>query len=100
MARSFYRPTPGNVIEDYERNNHLFHVASNRHYRMIRRGDRFFQQRYQRDADGRESHLFEQEVTFIIGSGNHSRSYVNLSDGGVLTQLPVSWYPQEKYHLP
>jgi tetratricopeptide (TPR) repeat protein len=96
MARSFYRQTPDNVIEDYERNNHLFHADSNRHYRMIRRGDRFFQQRYQRDADGRESHLFEQEVTFIIGSGNHSRSYVNLSDGGVLTQLPVSWYPQEK----
>src|SRR5690348_1502275 len=37
MARSFYRPTASNVIEDYEKNNLLSHATSNRHYRMLRR---------------------------------------------------------------
>ncbi len=95
MARSFYRPAADNVIEDYEKNNRFFHAASNRHYRMLRRDGRFFQQRYQLQQ-GREVNLFEQEVHYIIGSGNHARSYLNLSAGGVLTQLPVTWYPQEK----
>ncbi len=96
MARSFYRPSADNVTEDYETQNHFYHAPSKRHYRMIRRGDGFFQQRYQLDVEGREANLLEQEVTFIIGSGNHSRSYLNLSRGGVLTELPVSWYPQRK----
>lgn len=96
MARSFYRPSANNVIEDYEKQNHFYHAASKRHYRMVRRGDRFFQQRYQLDEQRKETNLFEQEVTFIIGSGNHSRTYLNLSPGGVLTELPVSWYSQEK----
>ena len=56
---------------------------------------RFFQQRYQLQQ-GREVNLFEQEVHYIIGSGNHARSYLNLSAGGVLTQLPVTWYPAGK----
>ncbi|MCI0424023.1 MAG: tetratricopeptide repeat protein [Acidobacteria bacterium] len=95
MARSFYRPSVGSVIEDYEKNNHFFHPASNRHYRMLRRDGRFFQQRYQL-KQRREVNFFEQEVHYIIGSGNHARSYLNVSSGGVLTQLPVTWYPQEK----
>ena len=95
MARSFYRPAINNVIEDYEKNNRFFHAASNRHYRMLRRDGRYFQQRFQLHQ-GREVNLFEQEVHYVIGSGNHARSYLNLSAGGVLTQLPVTWYPQEK----
>jgi predicted CXXCH cytochrome family protein len=94
MARSFYRPTADNVMEDYEKNNHFFHAASNLHYRMLRRDGRFFQQRYQLQQ-GTETNLFEQEIHYVIGSGNHARSYLNLSAGGVLTQLPVTWYPQE-----
>lgn len=96
MARSFYRPSGENIIEDYETKNRFYHAPSRRHYRMVRRDGQFFQQRYQLDARGNETHLFEQEVTYIIGSGNHSRSYLNLSAGGVLTQLPVSWYAEEK----
>ena len=95
MARSFYRPNANNVIEDYDRNNHLFHATSNRYYRMLRRDGRFFQQRFQL-RQGKEENLFEQEIHYVIGSGNHARSYLNLAAGGVLTQLPVTWYPQEK----
>jgi len=96
MARSLYRPAASNVIEDYTANNRFFHALSNRHYRMLQRDGRFFQRRHQLDSRGRETNVFEQEVTYVIGSGNHARTYLNLSEGGVLTQLPVSWYPQER----
>ena len=96
MGRSFYRPSRENVIEDYSLDNHFYHELSNRHYRMVQRGGRFYQRRYQLDVQGREHNVFEQEVTHIIGSGNHARSYLHLDAGGVLRQLPVSWYPQEQ----
>ena len=96
MGRSFYRPSAENVIEDYNVNNHYYHELSNRHYRMLQRDGRFYQRRYQLDAQGREYNVFEMEATHIIGSGNHARSYLNLDAGGVLRELPVSWYPQEQ----
>ena len=96
MGRSFYLPSAENVIEDYKVNNHYYHELSNRHYRMLQRGERFYQRRYQLDAQGREHNVFEMEVTHIIGSGNHARSYLNLDAGGVLRELPVSWYTQEQ----
>ena len=96
MGRSFYLPSAENVIEDYKVNNHYHHELSNRHYRMLQRDGRFYQRRYQLDAQGREHNVFEMEVTHIIGSGNHARSYLNLDAGGVLRELPVSWYTQEQ----
>jgi tetratricopeptide (TPR) repeat protein len=97
MARSFYRPSPQNVIEDYKRNNRFYHAPSDRHYRMIEREGRFFQQRYQLDEGGRETNVLEQEITHIIGSGNRARSYLHLYSSGELTQLPITWYPQENH---
>ena len=96
MGRSFYRPSAGNVIEDYTADNHLFHAPSNRHYRMVQRNGKFYQRRYQLNAQGRETNVFELEVTHIMGSGNHARTYLNLDGNGVLRQLPVSWYSQGK----
>lgn len=93
MARSFYRPSPDNVIEDYTRENHFHHAPSNRHYRMVQREGRFYQRRYRLDSDGNEKNILEREVTHIIGSGEHARSYLSLDQGGVLRQLPVTWYP-------
>ena len=95
MARSLYRPSEANIIEDYSAQNHLFHAASNRHYRMLHRDGKFFQRRYQLDPLGREVNVFEQEVTYIIGSGEHARSYLYQSPTGALTELPVTWYARE-----
>jgi len=96
MGRSFYQPTTENVVEDYKTDNHLFHAPSNRHYRMVQRNGKFYQRRYQLDDRGREKNVFELEVTHIMGSGNHARTYLNLAENGVLRQLPVSWYSQGK----
>ena len=96
MGRSFYRPSAGTAVEDYSTKNEIFHAPSRRHYRMTSRDGKFVQRRYQTDERGREVNVFEREVSYIIGSGNHARSYLHLSPSGELTQLPVTWYTVEK----
>lgn len=95
MAQTFSTVSRLPVIEDYERGNKLDHLQSGRFYEMSVRDGRVLQLRYQKE-NGTKVRAFEQEVTHIIGSGRRARSYLNLSEQGELTQLPVSWYTQEK----
>ena len=96
MGRSLYVAAGGPVIEDYTRNNTFRHEKSGFYYTLQQRQGRYFQQRYLRGADGKPVHLREEEVTYIVGSGNHARSYLHHNPNGVITQLPVTWYSQEK----
>ena len=49
-----------------------------------------------RGASGQEYVLADYEVAYVIGSGNHSRSYL-IEDDGFLIESPVTWYaaPQQ-----
>jgi len=92
MARSFYRPGHQEVIEDFSEESHYFHEPSGRHYEMRRRDGRFFFRRYQLDAEGRRIFELEQEIHWVLGSGNHARTYLYQAPTGELYQLPVAWY--------
>ena len=92
MGRSFYRPRPENKVEDYSQNNSFFHEASDQHYTMYERGGRYYQRRRQIAPDGGETNVIEKEIHFVLGSGNHARSYLHLTPNGQLVQLPVAWY--------
>jgi tetratricopeptide (TPR) repeat protein len=96
MARSLYKPTRENVIESYSTNNKFFHAKSGYYYEMSERGGKFYQKRYLRNADGKQVRVQEEEITYIIGSGNHARSYLRHHADGRITELPISWYSQEK----
>src|SRR5258708_34856791 len=92
MAKSFYRPTAANTVEDYEKNNIFYHQASGRYYKMDRKDGKFYQLRYQTGFDGRQVNLLEKEIHFVMGSGNHARTYLHRTAEGSLLQLPVGWY--------
>lgn len=92
MARSFYRATPANMIEKFDARLH--HAPSDRTYEMVRRGDRFFMVRYQTGYGGRQENVFEAEIHYVVGSGNHARTYLHRTAENRLVQLPVSWYPE------
>ncbi len=98
MARSFYHPDPANTIEDYTAEEPFYHLASDRYYVMTQRNGRYFQRRYQKGPQGRETNVLEKEIHFVMGSGNHARSYLNLSSLGKLTQLPLGWYSEDGGH--
>ncbi len=95
MGRSFYRPSPANIVEDYTRNNTFEHPLSATRYAMTRRGNQFFQKRWQVAFDGKETNVEEYRVDYILGSGNHSRTYLTRRPQGGLVELPISWYSEK-----
>jgi tetratricopeptide (TPR) repeat protein len=96
MAKSFFRPSPGTAIEDFDAVYH--HPASDRRYQMAWRGERLVFRRWQETPEGRPIHLFEQPVDWVLGSGHTSRTYLYATPGGELYQLPLAWYSQDGGH--
>jgi predicted CXXCH cytochrome family protein len=95
MSKSFYRPRPDDVIEDFGKLP----------FRHQRSGDvmelrwlkgRLVFRRWQLDGSGKAINTFEQPVDWILGSGHHSRTYLYQTGNGELYQLPLAWYSQTK----
>jgi Tfp pilus assembly protein PilF len=95
MARSFYRPRAAAFVEDFDAPPY-FHAKSQQYFEIRRRGDALTFRRYQVAKDGAPIHVFEQRVDWILGSGNHSRTYLYATPGGELYQLPLAWYSQTR----
>jgi tetratricopeptide (TPR) repeat protein len=95
MARAFSRPRPEADIEDFTAPPFV-HGPSRQHLEIRRRGDRLVFRRWQVDAQGRPIHTFEREVDWILGSGDHARTYLYRTEGGELFQLPLAWYSQTR----
>lgn len=93
MGRSLYLPTETNIIEDYTSASEYYHEPSQQYFRMSHEGGRFYQARYQKGPDGKPFNELKAEITYIIGSGNHARSYLHQEPDGKVYQLPVAWYP-------
>jgi predicted CXXCH cytochrome family protein len=92
MGRSVYRPTAANTVEDYQTRNAVHNAASDLTYTMIERDGRFYQRRSEKGFDAKETNVAEEQIDYVIGSGNHARSYLHRGSDGRLIELPVSWY--------
>jgi Tfp pilus assembly protein PilF len=95
MGRAWYLPTAENVVEDYTQNNHVYDARRDLHYQMIARDGQFFQREYRLDDSGAVVHELVRQVSYIVGSGDHVRSYAH-DAGGYVTQLPISWYSEKR----
>lgn len=98
MARSFYRPSPANTVEDYDGKRTYYHQPSDTWYAMIRRDGRYLQRQYQIGFDGRPANVRETQIDFVLGSGNHARSYLHLTPNHTLVLLPLGWYAEKDGH--
>lgn len=98
MGRSFRRPRPEGPEEDTEDFSAppFVHAPSGQSFQMVRTGDRLIFRRWQTDGEGKPIHLFERDVDWILGSGDHSRTYLYGTAGGELYQLPLAWYAQTR----
>jgi hypothetical protein len=94
MARSFARPGSSPKIENFAACG-FSHAMSKQYFQMTWRGDQLFFRREQQDATGRPINVWEHEVNWILGSGNHARTYLYRTEGGELYQLPIAWYTRE-----
>ncbi|HMD49571.1 MAG TPA: hypothetical protein VKG79_10755, partial [Bryobacteraceae bacterium] len=95
MARSFYRPSVERVVEDYRAKNTFNHQASDMSFAMSERGGHFFQSQYQHGPGGLEINRVEREIDYVLGSGEHARTYLHRGAGGTLVQLPLAWYAEQ-----
>ena len=95
MARSFYRLTPENTIEDFTNKNTFYHKASDTYFEMIQRDGQYFQRQYQIGFDGKPTQAVEKQVDFVLGSGNHVRTYLHRTPSNTLVQLPLAWYAEK-----
>lgn len=95
MGRSFYRPSAHNIIEDYQKAPQIYDKHSNLAYRPVRQDAAFFQEEMRLDDNNSPIHELMYKVDYIIGSGNHTRSYLR-EENGFIYELPITWYSQEK----
>ena len=92
MARSFYQPRPENTIEAYGRP--FYHRASDTWFRMERRSDGYYQRRWQIGYRGKEENVEDLKIDYVMGSGNHVRTYLHRTSRGTLVEAPLAWYSE------
>lgn len=71
-----------------------YHEPSDSYFSTIARGGRYFQRRWQIGFDGKETNVEEKQIDFVLGSGNHAKTYLHLTNRGALQQLPLGWYAE------
>ena len=81
MGRSFTRAQSVPPLTDF------VHEKSGRRYSVVERAGASF---LRRDVPG----LVEKRVDYVMGSGNHSKTFLHRDARGKLIELPVSWYSE------
>ncbi|MEO8373573.1 MAG: tetratricopeptide repeat protein [Candidatus Solibacter sp.] len=76
-----------------------FHAASGAYFAMVQRSGQLFQRRWELGPDGKLSNVEEKSVDFVLGSGNHAKTYLHLTARGTLQQLPLGWYAEKGGYL-
>ncbi len=89
MGRSLYPPDARPPIEDFSADKStIVHPITKRRYRAyIDEKGRWWQE----ETFGDTAHKQRIEVKYVVGSGNHTRSYLGELEGE-LVQLPLTWY--------
>ncbi|HEY0161416.1 MAG TPA: tetratricopeptide repeat protein [Edaphobacter sp.] len=95
MGRSFYKPSAQNVIEDFAKANTFVHKLSGLRYTMTQRDGKFYERRFTLDENGKETNVLEEQIDYVVGSGNQARTYLHRTSQGKLVELPVSWYSEK-----
>ncbi len=93
MGRSFSQVTAESPGDDFP-GKAFYHEASDSYFSMIRRDGKTYQRRWQLGYDGEETNIEEKSADYVLGSGNHGRTYLHLTSRGGLQQLPLGWYAE------
>ena len=93
MGRSFSQITAESPGDPFS-GKPFYHEASDSYFEMIRRDGKTYQRRWQLGYDGRETNVEEKSADYVLGSGNHGRTWLHLTSRGGLQQLPLGWYSE------
>jgi tetratricopeptide (TPR) repeat protein len=87
MARSFSSPAPLEPVRCY-------HQPSETWYAIVNRNGANYQRRWRIGYSGAETEVQESRIDYVMGSGNHVRTYLHRTDRGALIELPLAWYSE------
>ncbi len=87
MARSFYKTPPLEPARFY-------HKSSDTWYQILARDGSYYQRRWRVGYAGNETEVQESRIDYVMGSGNHVRTYLHRTDRGALIELPLAWYSE------
>lgn len=90
-AHALSKTNPSHEPPDAE----FFHKSSQRWYRVYRQADQLRHREFIRDDQDRELILNDHAVTWTIGSGQFSKSYL-IDIDGFLIESPITWYAQDQ----
>lgn len=94
MGRSMRAASPAVMPAGFRERHTFYHKASDRHYTLSERDGKFFQRRHQVGPGGTETNVFEQQIDYIVGSGNHAKTFLHRNPDGRLMELPLAWYAE------
>ncbi len=88
MARSFYAPDAASVPNPKP----YYHPASDTWFQIVAKDGGWVQRWWQ---EGQQNHSGESKIDYVMGSGNHVRTYLHRTARGTVTMLPLAWYAEK-----
>jgi Tfp pilus assembly protein PilF len=98
MGRSFATADPGKLASVFNGAS-IDNQPSSMHYSLVSHNGKLFQRRSQIGFRGTETNVVEEQVDYVIGSGNHAHTFLHRNAQGQLLELPVSWYAENSGYL-
>ena len=98
MAHAFYKPQAKDTVDSPAGDRQFYHAASSSYYTMTAHDGKYYQRRWQLGFDGKPENVEESLVDYIVGSGNHVRTYLHRERDGTLIELPLAWYAENGGH--
>ena len=91
MARAFYPPSAESVPDFHP----YFHRPTGTWYQMGSKDGTYYQRVWRIGYDGKPDNVSEWKIDYVLGSGNHVRSYLHRTARNTLTELPLAWYAEK-----
>ena len=98
MAHAFSVPEAADTTRISGANRQFYHAASGTYFSMTEHDGRYYQRRWQVGFDGTPENVEELTADYVMGSGNHVRTYLHRELDGTLIELPLAWYAEENGH--
>jgi len=98
MAQAFSRPHGQDSVAAPAAAGGFYHAASGTYYKQVEHDGSYYQRRWQQGFDGRPENVQELLIDYVMGSGNHARTYLHRERDGTLIELPLGWYSEDGGH--
>lgn len=91
MARAFYAPSADSIPNARP----YFHRASGTWYQVLAKNNAFYQRTWQAGYSGNPDTNSDVKIDYVMGSGNHVRTFLHRTSRNTLIELPLAWYAEK-----